>query len=462
MATVKINLSESSILGALEERGLILALEAFHKLRGSSKATFLQDLATIDFGVLEQQQRALELPAQTDVSGLTPPDLHPPSLPASASQATAQECAWDAYRSGDIAIATVAGGQASRLGFDGPKGAFPLSPISGASLFQIFAGQIKRLRELAQAEVHWVIQTGPGNDLETKEFFAKRNWFGLGSSSIHFACQGTLPALSPEGQLLLAAPDRLFRNPDGHGGFYRALKSSGALTKLKDHGVSTLYYCQVDNPLALIGDPVFLGQHLLADAQMSAKVVEKVEPSEKVGLLVCRDKRTLCIEYSDMPQDLCSERAPDGGLLFRAGNIAIHAFALDFVQEMAEAQLPLHLAHKQILALHGQDSLTENQGVKFESFVFDALALAERTVVQLATRQDEFSPLKNRSGHDSIVTSRKDLSHRNLQWAANSGRFDDLPGSGPFELESSICLSPTDLETNTAHMALKGRQIVTG
>ena len=410
----------SSLLQALEERGLSSVLVPSQRLGPSSQALLINDLSAIDFGTLDQQIRALQVTPKVNLEELEPPDLVPASLGSGACHHEARERAWKAYRNGGIAIATVAGGQASRLGFDGPKGAFPLGKNTGTSLFQMFSQQIHRLRELAQAPVHWVIQTGPGNDQETKDYFAKRSWFGLDSSTVHFACQGTLPALSPSGQLLLTSPTSLFRNPDGHGGFYRALKSSGALTSLKSAGVHTLYYCQVDNPLALIGDPAFLGHHLLAEAQMSAKVVEKCEPSEKVGLVVRRGERTMCVEYSDMPIELCGKVAPDGGLLFRAGNIAIHAFALDFVQEMAEAQLPLHLAHKKILALHGGNELNASQGVKFESFVIDAFPLADRAMVQLANRDDEFAPLKNRAGTDSIATSRAALATRAARWASLS------------------------------------------
>ena len=40
---------------------------------------------------------------------------------------------------GKVAAFTVAGGQGTRLGFDGPKGAFEISPVRNKPLFQLFA-----------------------------------------------------------------------------------------------------------------------------------------------------------------------------------------------------------------------------------------------------------------------------------------------------------------------------------
>lgn len=406
------------------------------------------DIQTIDWDLYERQKRALRNHKEIDISHIAEPTLVPPSAVEHTGRKDARAAGEQALRKGQIAIITVAGGQASRLGFDGPKGAYPLGALSGASLFQMFAGQIRRLRQLYSSELPWVIQTGPGNHEETKRYFERRSFFGLGSKTIHFVCQGTLPALAPNGELLLSAPDRLFRNPDGHGGVYRALKVSGMIPQLRGMGITTLFYCQVDNPLVWMADPIFLGHHLLHSARMSVKVVEKTDPAEKVGLVVADEDRNRCVEYSDLSEELQAERSEDGGLRYRAGNIAIHAFDLDFVEEMAEASLPLHLARKQVLALApGSMVAEERSGIKFESFVFDALPLADTSFVQLADRQLEFAPVKNRSGVDSIATSKQAIALRNRCWLEEAGaQVTALKEDGPIEFESGLCLNGEDLK----------------
>lgn len=432
---------------ALQERGLSQVWMAAEASGLAAVATLESELARIDWDTYDRQRRAILHPKEAELPEIAPPNLVEPSCVSTADHQEARATGEMALRDSKVAILTVAGGQASRLGFDGPKGAFPLGPVSGASLFQILAGQIRRLRQIYDCRLPWIIQTGPGNHEETQTYFAKRSFFGLGENTVQFVCQGTLPALSPKGQLLLSAPDRLFRNPDGHGGVYRALKRAGTISSLRKLGVHTLFYCQVDNPLVWMGDPVFLGHHLLQKARMSVKVVEKTDPAEKVGLVVSDGERNLCVEYSDLSEEIQAQRAEDGGLLYRAGNIAIHAFELDFLEEMAEANLPLHLAQKEIRCLASDGvTTTMREGVKFETFVFDALPLARHSVVQMAARDQEFAPVKNRAGVDSILTSKQALDTRARGWLTAAG-IDGAAGEGWIELEAGLCLHGPDLKS---------------
>ncbi len=451
----------ADLQAALAERGLLSVLEQAKPAGEAAVAELVRDLGEVEWAMYDRQRAALEAGAPSASVSLAPPPLAPPSTGDAPETREAAERGWEALRAGRVAVCTVAGGQASRLGFDGPKGAFPLGPVSGASLFQMMAGQVSRLRELSGAAVPWIIQTGPDNHLSTQRFFARRNWFGLGSQTVRFVCQGTLPALRPDGGFLLAAPGRLFRNPDGHGGFYRALLTAGVYQELRQAGVDLLFYCQVDNPLVRMGDPAFLGHHLAAGAEMSVKVVEKTEPGEKVGLVALVDGTASCIEYSDLSEELAAERAADGGLRFRAGNIAIHAFDLDFAERMAEGELELHLARKQVAALDGGLDPVPVDGVKFETFVFDALPRAERAVVQMCERGEEFAPVKNRNGADSILSSRQALDARGRAWLEGLAGAPVLPEDGWIELASGLGYDRADLAERAAALrACSGGRLI--
>ena len=371
-----------------------------------------EQLSGTDLKMLERQKTALKKKLTVETSNVDPPLLLKPSN-SEPFQKNILTLGQKALQENKVAVITVAGGQASRLGFKGPKGAFPLGEKSGISLFQFMAEQVLEIRKKYSCRLPWIIQTGPDNHIETVNFFSNRNWFGMASDSIHFVCQGTLPALYPDGQLVLNGPNTIFRNPDGHGGVYRAIKDANMLQRLEEDGVEILYYCQVDNPLVFIADPIFIGHHLSNDAEMSVKVVEKTDPAEKVGLVVVQKDSIRCVEYSDIDESLQRKRSEDGGLLFRAGNIAIHAYSLSFFKEMAEAELPLHLACKKNKVFNAaKNHFEEAEIIKFETFVFDALPLASKAIVQLADRDLEFSPVKNRDGNDSIKTAREAIRSR--------------------------------------------------
>src|SRR5258707_856391 len=158
--------------------------------------------------------------------------------------------------------------------------------------------------------------TPEANDAATRPYFQEHGHFGPAPQGGFFLRQGMLPALDPEGRVLLAAPDRIFLAPNGHGGVLSALAQSGALADAARRGVTNFSYFQVDNPLARPADPLFLGLHALAGAQMSSKVVKKRDAAEKVGVIGRVGGRLSCIEYSDLPPDLREARGPGGELLF--------------------------------------------------------------------------------------------------------------------------------------------------
>jgi UDP-N-acetylglucosamine/UDP-N-acetylgalactosamine diphosphorylase len=219
-------------------------------------------------------------------------------------------------------------------------------------------------------------------------------------------------------------------------------------------GVKTLSYFQVDNPLARPADPLFLGLHRLERAQMSSKVVAKRDASEKVGVIGRVSGRLACIEYSDLPSRLREARDPAGKLVFSAGNVAMHALDVGFVERLTRGglKLPWHLARKQVTALDEAGNPATRPAIKFESFVFDALSLAERSVTLEVRRAEEFSPVKNATGEDSPATTRADLCRLFGSWVGAAGL--PLPPPGPDGL-SAVEVDPLlaeDAETFLAKM----------
>lgn len=335
-------------------------------------------------------------------------------------------------RAGKVAAFTVAGGQGSRLGYDGPKGCYPAGAVTGKSLFQMLAEQVRAAGAKYGVTIPWRLMTSPLNHEPTIEFFEKHKYFGLNPKQVGFFQQGVLPSFDDStGKMLLAAKDEPATNPDGHGGSLKALYVSGAVDELQSMGVEHLSYTQIDNPLVRMIDPVFLGLHAAApdsSGEMSSKMIAKTDAAEKVGVFCKADGRVRVIEYSDLPEALanvCDER---GGLRFNAGSPAIHVISLDFVRRLNESPegfaLPLHRAHKKVphLDLETGELVEPEQpnAIKFETFVFDAIPMCEQSIV-LETDRFEFAPIKNAEGKDSPATSYALQTERTAQWLEAAG-----------------------------------------
>lgn len=343
---------------------------------------------------------------------------------AASAQATADRARGEELlRAGQVAVVLVAGGQGSRLGIEGPKGAVPVSPIQHKSLFQIHAEKILALTRRYGASVPLYIMTSIENDAATRAFFAEHQNFGLAARDVIFFTQGRLPSLRLDGGFIVGRDGGLFMNPDGHGGTFAALEKSDCLEDMRARGIEEIFYFQVDNPLVQVADPLFAGLHHRCGAQMSSKVVHKRDYDEKVGVLASLNGRTVVVEYSDLPAELRYASDEAGKMRYWAGSLAIHMLRRDFVEELTSGglKLPYHRAVKKIPALDEAGKPVEVEGVKFETFLFDALPLAERSVTLEVERAAEFAPVKNASGEDSLATSQQMQSDLHRGWLETAG-----------------------------------------
>ena len=416
----------------LERAGELQLLRGLEALDAHARSAYLAELEALDWDEIEALRRLLAAPPGYTAGRVVPARAFP--LERDAEQAAHAERARRAgeewLRSGRVAALTVAGGQASRLGWEAPKGVFPIGPLSNWSLFEIFARKLRASGARYGFRPLWYVMTSPQNDAATRAFFAEHGHFGLSAEQLFFFPQSMLPALSPAGRVLRSATGRLFLAPTGHGGVLSALRRSGALEHAREHGIERFSYFQVDNPLVVPFDPLFLGLHRLEGARMSSKTVEKRDASEKVGVLAWREGQLVCIEYSDLPAELREAREPGGRLAFSAGSIALHILERDLVEELTARglSLPWHLARKTMSVLDAEGRPVESSGIKFETFVFDALSFSPRSAVLEVERAREFSPVKNASGEDSPARARADISRLHARWAQAAGLR--VPDSG--------------------------------
>jgi UDP-N-acetylglucosamine/UDP-N-acetylgalactosamine diphosphorylase len=381
----------------------------------------LEDVASLDLTLVEELRAVIAGVKEGPLAPAPDREIAPApyiALSTSRTDTQAREAGEEEIRRGRAAFLTVAGGQGSRLGFEGPKGMFPVTPLRKLTLFALFAEKLQAARRWYGADMPWLIMTGPQNHGATEEYFESQKWFGLGRETVHLFMQGSLPSFSPDGRLLMAPDGGLAFNPNGHGGVIEALRRSGLLAEMKKQRVQHLFYFQVDNPLVRVPDPVFLGFHCRARSRISAKVVEKAYPEEKLGIIAVENDRPLVIEYSDLDEERMRARTPNGRLYYAQGSIAIHILDVPFLESPA-LHMPWHMARKKAMTLipttEGTE-IVEGEAVKMEMFVFDAIPLADRALFFETDRADEFSPLKNREGQDSIASCRQGQLEQAARW----------------------------------------------
>jgi UDP-N-acetylglucosamine/UDP-N-acetylgalactosamine diphosphorylase len=436
----------------LARHGQAHVLAHCEELPASERAAFLRHLSDLDLDAITHMQRTSAALAAPGARSLEPAPVQ--ALPETGGDVRcwreARERGEALLRAGRVAVFVVAGGQGTRLGHPGPKGTYRIGPVSRRSLFELQAQKIRGLRARSGRGLPWCVMTSPATTAATRRFFEEAGFFGLPATDVRFLEQQTVPSLDFEGRLLVDAPGRIVESPDGHGGSLTALLHSGCLEELEARGIDTIFYYQVDNPLVRIADPEFLGFHEAARADMSAKVIRKRDPMEKMGVVAHIGGRIGVVEYTEIDDAHRFAKDAEGRLVYWHGNIAVHVLRTGFVRRVAgeaDRWLPYHASAKKVPHLDASGRRVdprEPNAHKFERFVFDALPAAERTCIVEARRGDEYSPVKNATGADSPETSRRDLVAQYRCWLADAG-VEGVPDEGDLELDHSRIDGADDL-----------------
>lgn len=434
----------------LTERGQQHTLRWWNEVGLEQRIQLLEDLDFLDWRLLDSliESHVKQRPRIAAPDRLRPARVYPhePGIDHADLYARAREKGAELLKTGKVAAFTVAGGQGTRLGVDGPKGCVPVTPVGSVTLFELFAQMLVAARRRYQVNLPWYIMTSPANHEETVAYFDANESFGLPKKDVHFFPQGMLPAFDFTGRLLLSEKHRLALAPDGHGGSLKAIVKSGALRDMRSRGIEIVSYFQVDNPMVIALDPLFIGLHALTGSEMSTKVSTKVDDLERVGNVCEADGRVTVIEYSDFPEDLARARNPDGTRKFDAGNLAMHLLSVAFIDRVVgqSFQMPVRRAEKAVPFIDDSGVLqrpTTPNAVKLETFVFDVLPLARNPLVLEVDRTEEFSPVKNATGVDSLDTAKRDQTRRACRWLESAGvRIPRQPNGEP---DCRLTIAPT-------------------
>ncbi|MCQ2091243.1 MAG: UDPGP type 1 family protein [Fibrobacter sp.] len=434
----------------LKDAGQDDLLKHLESLSGDTRATLERDIMSQDW----EELKTLHAEKSTaSLSDNVSADLKPMPF-----KIAADDLRYDYWKEtgeillgkGQVAAFLVAGGQGSRLGFEGPKGMFDIGLPSHKSLFQLQAERLQNLAAQVGHAIPWCIMTSPLNHEATVNFFIENNFFGMDRQNVRFFEQGTICALTPDGKAVLDGDDHLALVPDGNGGCFRALAQSGTLAWLIERGVKYVFLYSVDNALCRVCDPAFIGALASEGRSMSAsKVVHKANANEKVGIFAFQNRKPGVVEYSDLPEEYRDMTNPDGSLTFDGGNIAIHLFKIEGLRKLQTSKLPWHTARKTVCGIE--------KCWKFEQFLFDAFPQLGSMMPFGVIREEEFSPVKNADGNDSPKTARQMIGQLHRDWLRKANV--DVNPNKLYEISPAISYAGENLNRRTFEREL-GRGIL--
>lgn len=312
-------------------------------------------------------------------------------------------------KQGKYAAVTMAGGQGTRLGHDGPKGTFLLEVEPEAKyLFQIIAEGLIKNNKKYGVTIPWYIMTSTENNKKTVDFFEEHNYFGYAKEDVMFFNQGNLPLLSEEGKLLIDEDYNIKMASNGNGGIYKSMEKSGVLADMEKRGVEWIFIGAVDNAILNMVDPILLGLTISEGNETASKSVVKASPKEKVGVFCKKDSVPSVIEYTELPEEMAEETDEEGELLFGESHIMCNLYSLKALKIIASKDLPYHSAHKKANYMSEDGEfikVSEPNAYKYEAFIFDGFNYFDNISILRGRREEDFAPIKNKEGIDSPQTA---------------------------------------------------------
>lgn len=387
----------------LKQHGQSQLLDYYDELSESEKKQLLTEIEYTNFNIV----KSIGNKASGKLGKITPPANTVTLQEAARRRIQFEAVGLNMLSEGKVGAVLLAGGQGSRLGFDGPKGTFNIGVTRELSIFEQLMNNMSDVIGVTGRAFPLFIMTSTVNDKATREFFEAHNYFGYPRDEIHFYIQDAAPACDYNGKVFLDGKGHISLTPNGNGGWYSSLVNNGLGRILERDNVEWLNVFGVDNVLQRICDPVFIGATILKHCRCGSKVVKKVSADEKVGVLCTQDGNPSIVEYFEMPENL-KYKIKKGELVYRYGVTLNYLFNVHDLNLTLSGKLPYHLADKAIAHMENGVRVTpaEPCGYKFETLVVDMVKLMGSCLAFEVEREREFAPVKNATGADSVETAR--------------------------------------------------------
>lgn len=389
----------------LSEKSQLHVLKDFDNLSEEKKTEFLKQIENINWADISMIGKETSIPRGkfTVPAAVSIEEIE-------ASKDKFLKAGIESIKKGEVAAVLLAGGMGTRLGFDLPKGCFNVGTSHELYIFECLINNLMDVVKQCDTYIPLYIMTSEKNDGATQDFFEKHNYFGYNKDYVKFFIQDMACAVDYKGKLLLEEKGRLATSPNGNGGWFTSMVKAGLDKDLHKRNVKWINIFAVDNVCQRIADPVFVGATILGNYECGSKVVRKVEPNEKMGLLCLEDGMPSIVEYYEMSKEMSEARAEDGSLLYKYGVILNYLFSLDKLEEIVNKKLTVHVVEKKIPYINEKGeaiSPTEPNGYKFELLVLDMIHMMKNNLAFEVVREREFAPIKNLHGVDSVDSARE-------------------------------------------------------
>lgn len=315
----------------------------------------------------------------------------------------------NAIKSGKAAAVMLAGGQGTRLGFDSPKGMFNMGENKELYIFQCQINNLMDVVKLTGTYIPLYIMTSEKNNSETIDFFEKHNYFGYDSNYVKFFIQDMAPSVDFSGKIFMESKSEMAVSPNGNGGWFSSIVRAGLLDEIREKGIEWINVFAVDNVLQRIADPMFIGAVISSGMQSGSKVVSKVSPDERVGVLCLEDGKPSIVEYYEMTDEMRNRVNENGELSYKYGVILNYLFNVNKAVEILNNKMPIHIVEKKIPYMNEEGILVtpeKTNGYKFETLVLDMVHMQDSCLSYEVIRNKEFAPVKNATGTDSVDSAR--------------------------------------------------------
>lgn len=369
-------------------------LDYLEKLEKEQKEELIDQILDLDFELIAKLFENTKKSQEVQSGNIEPISYVDKEKLSDKEKVELEEIGSKIIKNDEYAFITMAGGQGTRLGFNGPKGTYKLDiGKTGKYIFEIIADTLKKSKEKYGKIPYWYIMTSEQNNTQTISFFEEHDFFGIDKTRVKFFKQGKLPQLTMEGKMVVEE-NKIKTASNGNGSIYSSLKNEKILEDMKKNGVKWVYISGVDNIMVKPIDALFLGLTIKSGMSIASKSVAKAYPEEKVGVYCKRDGKPSIVEYIELTEQMRTLRNSEGDLAYGDANIISHLISIDAIEKIANKELKYHVAIK-------------NNLYKFEAFIFDGFEFLDDMLVMRVKREEEFAPIKNKEGLDSPETAKE-------------------------------------------------------